>query len=75
MKPTIGRDVHYVAYGTPNGEFEAGAHRTAKVTEVLASGGLNLFVIHPTGFQFVFGVMEDSEGTQPGSWHWPERED
>ena len=27
--PSIGRVVHYVAYGTPGGEFPAGAHRAA----------------------------------------------
>lgn len=25
--PSIGRIVHYVAYGTPKGEYEQGAHR------------------------------------------------
>lgn len=34
MKPSVGRVVHYVAFGTPNGEFPAGEHRAAVVTEV-----------------------------------------
>lgn len=33
VPPTVGRDVHYVSYGTPNGEFLP-ACRAAKVTEV-----------------------------------------
>lgn len=32
--PSVGRVVHYVAYGTPGGEFPAGAHRAAIITEV-----------------------------------------
>lgn len=32
--PSIGRIVHYVAYGTPGGEFPVGAHRAAIITEV-----------------------------------------
>jgi hypothetical protein len=33
MKPSISRDVHYVSYGTPGGEFPS-VCRAAKVTEV-----------------------------------------
>jgi hypothetical protein len=33
-KPSVGRTVHYVAYGTPGGEFPAGVCRAAIVTEV-----------------------------------------
>lgn len=33
-KPSVGRIIHYVAYGTPGGEFKAGAHRAAIITEV-----------------------------------------
>jgi hypothetical protein len=32
--PSVGRVVHYVAYGTPGGEYQAGAHRAAIITEV-----------------------------------------
>lgn len=32
--PSVGRMVHYVAYGTPGGEFPAGVCRAAVVTEV-----------------------------------------
>lgn len=33
-KPSVGRIVHYVAYGTPKGEFPAGVCRAAVITEV-----------------------------------------
>lgn len=33
--PSVGRVVHYVAYGTPNGEFPAGVCRAAVITEVV----------------------------------------
>lgn len=32
--PSVGRVVHYVAYGTPGGEFPVGEHRAAIITEV-----------------------------------------
>lgn len=32
--PSIGRVVHYISYGTPGGEFPAGAHRAAIITDV-----------------------------------------
>jgi hypothetical protein len=34
QKPSVSRVVHYVAYGTPGGEFPAGICRAAIVTEV-----------------------------------------
>lgn len=34
QKPSVGRMVHYVAYGTPGGEFPAGVCRAATITEV-----------------------------------------
>lgn len=33
QKPSVGRVVHYVAYGTPGGEFPAGVCRAATITE------------------------------------------
>lgn len=32
--PSVARNVHYVAYGTPKGEFPQMAHRAAIITEV-----------------------------------------
>ena len=60
--PSIGRVVHYVAYGTPGGEYPAGAHRAAIVTDVHNPGSpdsvLSLCVLNPTGLFFrLFGLV------------------
>jgi hypothetical protein len=83
MKPTIGRIVHYLAYGTPGGEYKS-EPRAAIVTAVytkLERVGLSEFkgareeveyvdlcVLNPTGMFFNRGVKE---GDQPGQWSWP----
>lgn len=73
--PSVGRTVHYVAYGTPGGEFPAGAHRAAIVTDVHTPGepesALSLCVLNPTGMYFNIGIYY-SEEHKPGTWHWPE---
>jgi hypothetical protein len=84
-KPTVGRIVHYVAFGTPGGEYQAGAHRAAIVTEVepsdpvvavfpdRAAPNVSLLVFNPTGIHFREDVpFSDTHGV--GTWHWPERE-
>ena len=80
-RPTVSRIVHYVAYGTPGGEFPAGVCRAAIITEVEpsnvedpnASGDrVGLCVLNPTGMFFNRGVPYD-EAKKPGTWHWPER--
>lgn len=86
--PSVGRIVHYVAYGTPGGEFPEGAHRAAIITEVYARPDreltgraitdtidpqvAGLCVLNPTGMYFTRQVRHDPTGTQPGTWHWPE---
>lgn len=40
--PSVGRVVHYVAYGTPKGEFPAGICRAATITEVYFGPGTEL---------------------------------
>ncbi len=70
-KPSVGRIVHYVAYGTPGGEFPAGVCRAATITEV-TDPSVGLMVANPTGLFFNRGVPHD-EGKAPGPWHWPER--
>ena len=40
-KPSVGRVVHYVAYGTPGGEFPAGVCRAAVITETYTMNGVN----------------------------------
>ena len=81
-KPTLGRIVHYVAYGTPGGEFKP-EHRAAIVTEVAEPAGddalmtqdmvIGICVLNPTGLFFNRGVLYDPSGERGGSWHWPER--
>ena len=78
-KPSVGRIVHYVAYGTPGGEFPAGVCRAAVITEVPNRTGdertqatVSLCAINPTGLFFNRGIPYN-EGKAPGTWHWPER--
>lgn len=76
---TVGRMVHYVAYGTPGGEYAAGAHRAAVVTELVNFGigefedspEVTLAVFNPTGIHW--NKAGYSEGKEPGTWHWIEQ--
>lgn len=85
--PTVGRVVHYVAYGTPGGEYPA-ACRAAVITVVNDDFNVGLAVLNPTGQFFnpsnPFHSGDPAE-TAPGahcnggdraypggSWHWPE---
>lgn len=70
MKPSIGRIVHYVSYGTPGGEFTSEC-RAAVVTEVMNEQFVGLCVLNPTGVFFHDSTY--SEKSQGGTWHWPER--
>lgn len=60
QKPSVGRIVHYVAYGTPGGEFPAGVCRAAVITEVYdvqLFGDLRRAIPdYPTGGVFTFGA-------------------
>lgn len=74
-RPSVGRAVHYVAYGTPGGEFPSGVCRAATVTEVDPDGAkddVGVCVMNPTGLFFNRGIKHDESRT-PGTWHWPER--
>lgn len=76
-RPSVGRFVHYVSYGTPGGEFPS-VCRAAVVTEVAeASDNVGLCVLNPTGMFFHSladgGCPADEDGHAGGSWHWPER--
>ena len=75
-KPSVGRIVHYVAYGTPGGEFPAGICRAAVITEVedpviwdgdhvtsLPQGSprVGMCVLNPTGLYFNRGIPYDEQ--------------
>jgi hypothetical protein len=80
--PSVGRIVHYVAYGTPGGEFPAGVCRAAVITEVerdyddvpdgVVTGRVGVCVVIPSGLFFNREISFD-EARAPGTWHWPER--
>ena len=71
--------MHYVAYGTPGGEYKAGAHRAAIITEVVRALPTEfddaeyvvLAIFNPTGMHWNKATY--SERLEPGTWHWPER--
>ena len=71
--PSVGRVVHYTAYGTPNGEFPAGVQRAAIITEVDTPGDptstVGLCVLNPTGMFFNQHIRY--EPGRPGCWGWP----
>lgn len=75
LPASVGRIVHYVAYGTPGGEFPSGVCRAAMVTEVERDSNpqlVGLCVLNPTG-QFFNRNVPYSETPKPGTWHWPEK--
>lgn len=82
MKPSIGRVVHYVSFGTPGGEYTSEC-RAAIVTEVndVPTGPngeykAGLCVLNPTGIFLNRDVEQDEgelDGHLGGTWHWPER--
>jgi len=73
--PSVGRIVHYYAYGTPGGEFPAGVARAAIVTEVDEPDSIvspvGLAVLNPTGLFFNRHIPFGP--TLPGHWGWPPR--
>ncbi len=72
-RPSVGRVVHYVSYGTPGGEYTSEC-RAAIITEVHHSPEVvGLAVLNPTGMFFNRHIEQDEDGKAGGSWHWPER--
>ena len=71
--PAIGDAVHYVAFGTPGGEYPAGVCRAAIITEVRTDIEVGLCILNPTGLFFLRSAMLDP-GSAPGTWHWSEVE-
>jgi hypothetical protein len=85
-KPTVGRIVHYVSYGTPGGEYKSEC-RAAIVTEVTqaevneknpAGDGIfretvGLMVANPAGQFFNRGVLFDDGAEAPGDPDCPDK--
>lgn len=73
MKPSVGRIVHYVSYGTPGGEYTSQC-RAAVVASVYGpdDNHLDLVVLNPTGLLFCC-CSQDETAKTGGTWHWPER--
>lgn len=72
QKPSVGRMVHYQAYGSPNGEHKS-LPRAAIITEVEDDGEtVGLCVLNPTGQYFNRGTKFSHE-PKPGHWNWPPR--
>jgi hypothetical protein len=72
----VGQMVHYVSYGTPNGEY-ASRCRAAVITEVTSRGGMDditpprasLCVLNPTGQFFKENLPQAETMREPGTWH------
>jgi hypothetical protein len=72
QKPSVGRVVHYQAYGTPGGEYQS-VPRAAVVTQVNEDGSsVGLAILNPTGMFFNPSVPY-SDPPKPGCWSWPPR--
>lgn len=80
QKPSIGRTVHYISYGTPGGEYKPEC-RAAIVTEVSKDPNdaerVGLAIQNPTGVFFNSlkqgGIPHEESDHEGGTWHWPER--
>ena len=77
--PSVGRIVHYVSHGSPDGTHPAGEHRAAIITAVPpyialpdADQTVTLTVFNPNGFYVGAAAPYDPTAQVPGSWHWPE---
>lgn len=91
MRPTVGRVVHYVSYGTPPQADGSQAYtsecRAAIITGVHPSNGagtladlagpeeVDLAVLNPTGMFFNQNCGHAEGAKAGGTWHWPERVD
>lgn len=69
QKPSVGRVVHYQAFGTPGGEYKS-VPRAAVVTQVGENGAVGLAILNPTGM-FFNPEIQFSEEPKAGCWNWP----
>ena len=70
QKPSIGRIMHYVSYGTPKGEYKSRC--VAAIITDVENNKVRLKIFNPDG-DFNSPWLEESKDNMPGSWHWPER--
>lgn len=70
QKPSVGRIVHYQAYGTPGGEFKS-VPRAAIITDVHSDTEVGVCVLNPSGI--FFNRVQYSAEPKPGCWNWPPR--
>lgn len=70
QKPSVGRVVHYRAYGTPGGEFKS-VPRAAVIVDVHQDDDVTVCVLNPSGI--FFNRVKYSEDPKPGCWNWPPR--
>ncbi|HYE94278.1 MAG TPA: hypothetical protein VEA38_24815 [Terriglobales bacterium] len=68
QSPSVGRIVHYQAYGTPGGEFPS-IPRAAVIAEVHDADEVTVCVINPSGI--FFNRVKHSAEPKPGHWNWP----
>jgi hypothetical protein len=75
-RPSVGRIVHYVSYGTPGGEYKsecraavvtAGPHLVSGTFEKGGGEAVGLCVLNPEGMFFNQHVLFDDGAETPGS--------
>lgn len=76
QKPSIGRIVHYVSYGTPKGEYKSRCI-AAIITDVKQDDAnetiVRLKIFNPDGDFNSPWLKQDEKDHYGGTWHWPER--
>ncbi|WP_080058282.1 hypothetical protein [Spirosoma aerolatum] len=75
VKPTIGRIVHYVPFEKSIEANNYVKEVPAIVTNVFGEGALVNMKVFTDGIYDTWRTsVHYSEGKEPGTWHWPERE-
>jgi hypothetical protein len=72
QKPSVGRVVHYQAFGTPGGEYKS-EPKAAIITAVHSDSLVGLCVLNPSGMFFNTCHLDQSDAPKGGTWHWPPR--